>query len=261
MGEPTMKQITIAVAVLASIVMVVGAGADPAPESPRPQPTPTPTPVPEPGRIIERVSGDPALIPEARGEGWRFEDMVITTALPEGYPAPTPPGVVEIKQYPSVRRAEVSGTTSDAQGQTQGFWPLFLHIQRRGIPMTAPVEMELEGWDATEGKPPTRWTMAFLYRTQNEGPTGRDGNVVIRDSEPLTVLAIGARGRYGADRYAPLLETLENWLAENANWEAAGEPRWLGYNGPEVPRARQWGEVQLPIRKVDTSEQGKSREE
>ena len=44
------------------------------------------------------------------GENWFAGKCEIEAPLPEGYPPPTPPECVEIKTYPVVRRAEVSGS-------------------------------------------------------------------------------------------------------------------------------------------------------
>ncbi len=258
-----MRKLLSAVAALATGVMLIASDAPPPPDEATPttpqkqESSSTPS---APGRVIERNQGDPERAADFRDGVWRFDDMAIPTALPAGYPAPTPPEVIEIKQYPSVRRAEVSAESTGPIPQNQGFWPLFLHIERNDIPMTSPVEMEIESW-GHDDQTPRRWTMAFLYRTPDEGPTGTDGRVVIRDAEPVTVIAIGAKGPIATERYTPLLQTLQNWLADSTQWEQAGDPRWLGYNGPEMPRPRQWGEVQIPIRKVDTPNQGKSSTE
>ena len=40
----------------------------------------------------------------------------IDTALPAGYPLPTPPGAMELKRYPSVRRVEQGGKGEMSSG-------------------------------------------------------------------------------------------------------------------------------------------------
>ncbi len=88
---------------------------------------------------IQRVYGDspqPVLV----GENWKTQDgFGIEAPLPVGYPSPTPPGCIELKTYPKVRRAQIE---SKATGGQNGFWPLFSHIQKRQIAMTSPVEMD-----------------------------------------------------------------------------------------------------------------------
>ncbi len=50
----------------------------------------------------------PASEPTQVGEFWKCGRCEIEAPLPIGYPAPTPPGAIELKSYPSVRRAEIS---------------------------------------------------------------------------------------------------------------------------------------------------------
>jgi hypothetical protein len=213
---------------------------------------------------VLRVDGDMDAQITRRGDVYRNGDFSVTTPLPEGYPPPTPVGSVEIKRYPSVRRAEVVGRADSERGlgraSSAGFFPLFRHISRNDIAMTAPVEMEFRtDRDAAPAPdaPVSEWSMAFLYRTRDLHPTGRDEadpRVRIVDSEPVTVVSLGIRGdRQG---YAALREhvgRLYDWIEMSGEWEIAGDPRTLGYNGPSVPRARQWWEVQVPVRPVEST--------
>jgi hypothetical protein len=183
---------------------------------------------------------------ERRGENFYAGACSITTPLPEGYPPPTPPEAIDLKSYPSVRRAEVRGESSPDFGMNVGFWPLFNHIKDRGIAMTSPVEMNYRGGD--EDSVGSAWTMAFLYRSDDLGPTGRAGRVTVVDTEPMTVVALGGQGTYSRTRVQDGLETLRQWLDANPQWRAAGEPRALYYNGPEKPNRDKWYEVQIPVR-------------
>ncbi|MEN0021313.1 MAG: heme-binding protein [Planctomycetota bacterium] len=190
--------------------------------------------------------------------------------LPEGYPRPTAPEAIEIKTYPSVRRAVVTsdsgGEASAEMGQASrsGFWQLFSHISTNNIAMTAPVEMDYPGMmslpaleeaqaaDSDEGAEAdeAEWAMAFLYRTADLGPTGTFGSVEVYDSEPMTVLALGVLGDIGRESLEKHIERLADWVAESDEWELAGPPRTFGYNGPMVAGADRWWEVQLPIQAV-----------
>lgn len=210
------------------------------------------------GASAVRVGGDTDARAVYSDGAWRHEKMLIDTPLPAGYPAPTPPGAIELKQYPGVRRAQVSRTGLPDVGMNVGFWPLFQHIKRRDIAMTSPVEMEYSGVEPRAPGSPQRdyqstsgnWTMSFLYRTPDLGPLGGDkGGVEVVDVEPMTVLAVGFRGAYGVERVEAGLYTLERWLAGQSEWERAGEPRALYYNGPERRGGLKWGEVQVPVRR------------
>lgn len=220
--------------------------------------------IPAPGQLL-RVGGDSAATAIAepatdKDSGtpftrYRSGRHLIDTPLPDGYPAPTPPGAIDLKSYPAVRRAEIARTDNPdgalfglVGGRNAAFWPLFRHIQNRNIPMTSPVEMDVPqtGKDAPA---PAReqWTMSFLYRTADLGPTGpADRGVIVRDLPPLTVLSLGASGSYDQDSIDPALNTLRQWLSANPAWTESGPPRILYYNDPFTnPK---WAEVQLPIR-------------
>ena len=63
-----------------------------------------PAQVPPSGQSIRIVGDSPA--PVLEGENWKSGVMGIEAPLPDGYPAPTPADCIEIKTYPTVRRAE-----------------------------------------------------------------------------------------------------------------------------------------------------------
>ncbi|QDU56267.1 heme-binding protein [Aeoliella mucimassa] len=212
---------------------------------------------PKEGRVIERLSGDSEVEAEPQPDGstfYRNEVRRVTTPLPEGYPRPTPPEVVEVKSYPEVRRATFAG-----QGQGQGpngmknsatgFWPLFGHIKSRGIAMTAPVEIEYEGLEPGDDQKIDGWNMAFLYRSKQTGPTESYANITVEDAKPVTVVATGIAGDATREAIDTALQQLQKSLAESTDWQPAGDPRVLGYNGPDVPAAERWSEVQLPVTK------------
>jgi hypothetical protein len=170
--------------------------------------------------------------------------LYVDSPLPVGYPPPTAPGALELKRYPSVRRAEYGGT--DGSG-ARGFFPLFRHISTRDIAMTAPVEMDY----GTDGS-----TMSFLYRVPELGPTGKAENgVVVVDTEPALVLSIGVRGTRNGRTVSTAQAALDDWLDRNPGYRSDGRVRWMGYNGPSVPVRNQWWELQMfvsPVNEPDT---------
>lgn len=205
-----------------------------------------------------RVGGDQNIKAEPRGENWASGTCLIDTPLPDGYPAPTPPGAIELKRYPLVRRAEVRGESSPDFATNIGFFPLFNHIKRRDIAMTSPVEVDYRElrteYPADEPPRGTAWNMAFLYRKVDQGPAGADPknkNVMVRDLEPITVLAIGLKGPYSMGAIADGATELEKWLASNPEWEAIGsDARGLYYNGPNRRDRDKWAEAQIQVRYV-----------
>jgi hypothetical protein len=225
------------------------------------------TAVPAPGQTV-RVGGDLKAAARQQGDDWLFGRCAITTPLPEGYPAPTPPGAIDLKTYPSIRRAEFSATNANPDiGMNVGFFPLFNHIKRRDIAMTSPVEMDYAGMapvaaakqPAASASMPPSWTMSFVYRTPELGPVGddaRDSRVKVVDTKPQTYVSVGMQGFYGIDNVRRGIAKLNEWLAANPQWEAAGDARSLYYNGPERANRDKWLEVQLPVRQRNASSDG-----
>lgn len=225
---------------------------------------------------VLRVGGNMESSVTRKGEEYRYKGCRVDTPLPVGYPAPTAPGAIELKWYPSVRRAEVTGkaTQTPEQGRNSTFWPLFKHIESRQIAMTAPVEMDYRGgqneptgasndngaaqapidtaWNNGHNRPPqgddANWSMAFLYRTQENGPTGEDGVVKVYDAPEVMVISIGQRGSYSKGRREEGIRLLREWLSQNPQWEEAGPPRGLLYNDPFTLPWNMWSETQIPVR-------------
>jgi hypothetical protein len=88
--------------------------------------------------------------------------------LPVGFPSPTAPDKIEVKEYPAYRAAtyRYSGNLPDAANQA--FSPLYQHISSNNISMTAPVETRypvstIEG-TGTTGEA----TVSFLYRNTDK---------------------------------------------------------------------------------------------
>lgn len=193
----------------------------------------------------------PAAEPQLDGDFWQCGRCQIEAPLPVGYPAPTPPGAIEIKAYPSVRRAEFTSAGNSGAGSFGAFWPLFNHIKEREIAMTSPVEMDYrEMTRETDGLLDDRkgnWTMSFLYREAELGPVGKDGQIAVVDTKPVTVLSVGLKGAYGMKRTNEGLRLLREWLDAHPGWTVVGEPRQFSYNGPAIRNADKWSEVHLPV--------------
>jgi hypothetical protein len=198
-----------------------------------------------------RLSGD-APVPEEVKEGWVCGDYEIEAPLPVGYAPPTPPRCMEIKSYPLVRRAEITSTGKTNTGSNRSFWPLFQHIQKRGIAMTSPVEMDYTGMSDDKGNLSDErgsWTMSFLYRTPDMGETGpAESNVQVKDLPPMTVISLGMQGNYGLKQVNTALDKLRDALAKQDQWVVAGEPRALNYNGPQIEAGYRWSEIQIPVK-------------
>ena len=226
-------------------------GRDPAHADPPAHQGSTSAPAAEDAWTVRRVGGDLAAKTKRDGDIYRFQSCAITTPLPAGYPDPTPPGAIELKKYPQVRRAEIQGSMNPDLGMNFAFFPLVNHIKKRDIAMTSPVEMDYAGLKSDQPAKPKAWTMSFLYRTKDLGPAGpdpRNKKVAVVDRAPVTVVAIGIQGGYDFKLIQRHLTKLDEWLAAHPDWERAGEPRALYYNGPEKRDADKWAEAQIPVR-------------
>ncbi|MCY2959180.1 MAG: heme-binding protein [Planctomycetota bacterium] len=169
---------------------------------------------------------------------------VLEADRPRGFPGATPVGEVLVLDYPACRLARVPMARQFGP-ENGAFWKLFQHIESNGIPMTAPVEMTYDG----AGKRQT--AMAFLYASTEVGRLGpAGGDVEVADVAPVRVASIGLRGRRTEERVQQALRSIEGWLAQQSDLEAAGSMRVMGWNGPMTPIARSYHEVQLPVRAV-----------
>lgn len=161
---------------------------------------------------------------------------VAEAPLPEGWPQPGPFNQVSVKEYPAYRAAFTSGG-----GRSGAFWKLFLHIQKQGIPMTAPVAMSME--PAEDGKL-ARNSMAFLYQNGQVGTPGEDWpNIEVRDAPPTTALSYAWQGPDSAENLTTARTALEAEMKKR-NIQARSF-RLLGYNGPGTPRNKATWELQV----------------
>lgn len=157
--------------------------------------------------------------------------------MPVGWPAPTALEEIEVKRYPVTRLARAA-MGSNSYGP---FMSLFRHISERDIPMTVPVEMEVDGDQGQES------SMGFLYQGPDVGKIEEDGVVRVLDLEPSVFVSLGQRGRTSSSRIATALEELRTYVAGRDDLIATGPERVLEYNGPSVRGARRYFEVQLAV--------------
>lgn len=180
--------------------------------------------------------------------------MIREAALPEKWPKLTPVGEVRVQTYPLYRAASISVEQADG-GMGAMHKVLFRHIRDQGIPMTAPVDMTYAASEVGAG--PT--SMAFLYRSPQQGSTTAHGNVQVRDVEPNTFVSLGVRGGYRSDWIASQVARLRNWLGARDEWRVTGPPRYLGYNSPFVPAFMRYGEVQIPVESLEKADEEDGR--
>jgi len=77
---------------------------------------------------------------------------------------------------------------------------------------------------------------------------GTEGSVVVRDAQPVTVVAMGMKGDYSMGLVRSGRAYLEAWLLANPSWVIVGDWRALYYNGPQLRFWNKWAEVQVPVK-------------
>lgn len=167
--------------------------------------------------------------------------------LPDGWPEPSAPGEIEVKQYPAYRSAVAKSGMKMDRADGILFWQLFAHIQANEIAMTAPVVNTY----TTSGES-DQVEMEFLYRTTKQGEAGNGlGQVKIEDHPEQTFATLVVQGKMNAEVYKTSLNELQAWLEKNPQWNQNGDPRRLGYHGPMTPQAKRLWEVQIPVEALE----------
>jgi hypothetical protein len=169
--------------------------------------------------------------------------------LPAGFPSFTPLHHIEVKTYPDYRMAQAAMRKTGG-GESNAFWALFGHIQRSDIAMTAPVQMDFDSSSADARES----SMGFLYSSIDLGLPGadsKDERVEVLSVPSRAAVSIGCRGRRTQQSINQAQKSLLDWLEEHSGeYVADGPLRVMGYNSPFTPAAKQYYEVQIPVRPV-----------
>ncbi len=177
--------------------------------------------------------------------------------LPEGWPAATEPRKIEVKAYPAYRSAVARAQNARLNADNALFFPLFLHISRKNVAMTAPVVNTYTPQMLEKPGAEGDMSMEFLYSSTKQGELGAGvGAVRIEDHPAATFACLGFVGAMNDDVMRDGVRDLRAWLDEHkSEWTADGPPRRLGYHGPMTPEAERRWEVQLPIKPAKTIEE------
>ena len=169
--------------------------------------------------------------------------------LPVGFPAPTAPDKIEIKQYPAYRAATYNYSGNLSEAGSQSFSSLFQHISSNNISMTAPVETRYPLSTLESNEKTGEATVSFLYRNTDIYPQEIANNITVEDIPAMTVVSLGLKGAYSYESYQEGVEKLKNWLSKNPSYRKVGKPRRLFYDGPYKPDAAKRSEIQIPVTK------------
>ena len=170
--------------------------------------------------------------------------------LPEGFPPATPPGQIEVKQYPAYRAATYRYQGTLSQAANQSFYPLYQHISSNDLAMTAPVETRYPSSTWVGGglsEETGEATVSFLYRSSDIYPDEIAQNIEVEDVPPMMVVSLGLQGGYSFESYQQNVVKLHDWLTEHPEYAVSGPPRRFFYDGPYIPDGLKRSEIQIPI--------------
>ncbi|MFG0329875.1 MAG: hypothetical protein ACF8PN_08260 [Phycisphaerales bacterium] len=215
-----------------------------------------------------RVGGDLTAAVEQRGDeyvypagaGWFGVECETSLDWLVGCPAPTPPGAIELKRYPSFREASITSRSPITEMKARGVKPLRAHLKRHDVEIRVPLVIEFEGVDTATGDGLERWRMGVWYPNRTDGPVGIEGPIIIEDTAPVTMLSLGRRGPYEPEPVLENLRELEDWLAAHPEWVVVGPPRILGYSTSFTADRKRWSETQIPVARADETGAGQMAE-
>lgn len=171
-----------------------------------------------------------------------FASWLIWTGLAQAYEAAYPMtevGVCEIKNLPASAILLARSDREYFQENNGLFRKLFQAIQDNQIPMTTPVEAGMQPG-----------TMIFYLDQASASRSNlRLAGVERKDVAERTVASLGIRGGYSKESYTESVAELRKWLAEQPDWQPAGQPYAVYWNSPFMIWFLKRSEVHLPVQR------------
>jgi peptide methionine sulfoxide reductase msrA/msrB len=155
----------------------------------------------------------------------------------------TPSGEFEIKIIPAGKMLSAESKAPYFEADNNLFTRLFNYIKTENIPMTAPVEAEINPG-----------VMRFHVGVESAAKPHKDTKEVKVIERPArTVAALGIRGSYSKSNYEEARQQLEDWLNQNPDYEADGQAYMTYWNSPMRPFFLKHAEAQMPVKKRTTA--------
>ncbi len=172
-------------------------------------------------------------------------------------------GDFELREYPPLVVAEVSGSGSRQQSLSKGFGPLarYIFAKERGgerIAMTAPVQQRAVASDekiamtAPVTQTPSddgKWTVQFIMPAEyslNDLPPPGNEQVRLDQIPARRIAAVRFSGRTNDQAIAEQQQQLKDWMSAR-DLEPRGEPIYAYYNDPFTPGPLRRNEVMFEV--------------
>jgi len=172
-------------------------------------------------------------------------------------------GDFELRDYPPLVVAEVSGSGDRQQSLSNGFGPLarYIFAKERGgerIAMTAPVQQRAVAPDekiamtAPVTQTPVedgRWTVQFIMPAEyglEDLPAPGNAEVKLEQIPARRIAAVRFSGRTNDQAIAEQQQRLEDWVS-GRDLEPRGEPIYAYYNDPFTPGPLRRNEVMFEV--------------
>lgn len=164
--------------------------------------------------------------------------LQITSAYEAAFPK-TDVGVIEVKTLPAATLLMTRTDNDYFAENNRLFRPLFRYIQANEIPMTIPVEAEID--------PGTMYFYVDEAHSSKQLENTDDVSAV--ELPKRTVLSLGVRGSYNEKNFAKARGQLIDYLAQQDDWVQEGSTRAVYWNGPFTIGFLKRSEVHIPIKK------------
>jgi len=149
-------------------------------------------------------------------------------------------GVIEIKIVPAATLLATQSKDNYFNENNDLFRPLFRYIQTNDIPMTVPVEAEIN--------PGVMYFYVGNDHVDRELKNTESVHVI--EIPERTVLSLGVRGSYSEKNFNEAQGALIVFLAEQNEWEQTGPARAIYWNGPFTPGLLKRSEVHIPVKRT-----------
>lgn len=160
----------------------------------------------------------------------------LTSAYENAFPK-TDVGTIEIKTLPAAKLLIASSNNNYFDENNNLFRPLFRYIQTNDIPMTIPVETEIDPG-----------AMYFYVGSDHaDRKLENTDEVSVIELPERTVLSLGVRGSYNSANFDAAQKTLIAHLAEQDEWVQTGPARAIYWNGPFTLGFLKRSEVHIPV--------------